>query len=342
MKFGAYTAILHDRPLPEALTVLRELGLSAAEINVGGFLPPVHMPTIDDILTSDDARDEYLGTFAEAGVELAGLNANGNPLHPDPQIGPPTLSDIERAIAVANRLGQTRVVTMSGLPGADASAPKPTWVVNPWESSLLDTLDEQWAAATPIWADLDRLAGDNGVKIAIEMHPHNLVFNPATLERLVESIGAENVGAEMDPSHLFWQGIDPVAAIEHLGELVVHAAAKDVRINEAAKIHGVLDDRHTRFTGERITELRGGAAINAWPQGSSWDFVALGHGHDQDFWNRFVSALKKVVPDIAVHIEHEDESLGRIEGLQTAAEVLLTAAESANPAGQPSSAAPAE
>jgi sugar phosphate isomerase/epimerase len=131
MKFGAYTAILHDRPLPEALTVLRELGLSAAEINVGGFLPPVHMPTIDDILTSDDARDEYLGTFAEAGVELAGLNANGNPLHPDPQIGPPTLSDIERAIAVANRLGQTRVVTMSGLPGADASAPKPTWVVNP-------------------------------------------------------------------------------------------------------------------------------------------------------------------------------------------------------------------
>lgn len=326
MKYGVYTAILHDRPLPEALSVIKGLGLDAAEINVGGFLPPVHMPTIDDILISDDARDEYLGTFAEAGIELAGLNANGNPLHPNPEIGPPTLADIERAIKVANRLGQTRVVTMSGLPGADSAAAVPTWIVNPWESSYLDVRDAQWEAATPIWRNLDRLAADNGVKIAIEMHPHNLVFNPATLERLVETIGATNVGAEMDPSHLFWQGIDPVAAVDHLGELVVHAAAKDVRINEAAQIHGVLDDRHTRFTGDRITNIRGGAAISAWPKGSAWDFVALGKGHDQDFWNRFVAALARVDPNMAVHIEHEDESLGRIEGLETAAEVLLTAA----------------
>ena len=326
MKYGIYTAILHDRPLPEALTVIRDLGLDAAEINVGGFLPPVHMPTIDDILTSDDARDEYLAAFAEAGVELAGLNANGNPLHPNPEIGPPTLSDIERAIRVANRLGQTRVVTMSGLPGANPTAQSPTWIVNPWESSLLDIRDAQWEAAAPIWRDLDRLAADNGVQIAIEMHPYNLVFNPATLERLVETIAATNIGAEMDPSHLFWQGIDPVAAVDHLGELVVHAAAKDVRINDAAKVHGVLDDRHTRFTGDRITNIRGGAAISAWPENSAWDFVALGKGHDQDFWNRFVAALSRVDADMAVHIEHEDESLGRIEGLQTAAEVLLTAA----------------
>ncbi|TNM55841.1 sugar phosphate isomerase/epimerase family protein [Brevibacterium sediminis] len=326
MKYGVYTAILHDRPLPEALTVIKELGLDAAEINVGGFLPPIHIPTIDDLLTSDAARDDYLGIFAEAGVELAGLNANGNPLHPNPEIGPPTLSDIERAIKVANRLGQTRVVTMSGLPGSDSSATTPSWIVNPWESSFLDIRDAQWEAATPVWRALDRLAADNGVQIAIEMHPHNLVFNPATLERLVETTGATNVGAEMDPSHLFWQGIDPVAAVDHLGELVVHAAAKDVRINDAAKIHGVLDDRHTRFTGDRITNIRGGAAISAWPEGSAWDFVALGKGHDQDFWNRFVAALNRVDPDMAVHIEHEDESLGRIEGLQTAAEVLLTAA----------------
>lgn len=326
MKYGVYTAILHDRPLPEALAVINDLGLGAAEVNVGGFLPPIHMPTIDDILTSDDARDEYLGIFAEAGVELAGLNANGNPLHPDPEIGPPTLRDIERAIRVAARLGQTRVVTMSGLPGADSTAPKPSWVINPWESSLLDTLDGQWDAAVPVWRDLDRLAADNGVKIAIEMHPHNLVFNPATLVRLVERAGATNIGAEMDPSHLFWQGIDPVAAIEHLGELVVHAAAKDVRVNGNAAINGVLDDRHTRFTGERITELRGGAAISAWPKESAWDFVALGKGHDQDFWNRFVAALAAADPHMAVHIEHEDETLGRIEGLETAAGVLLTAA----------------
>ena len=325
MKFGVYTAILHDRPLPDALAVIRDLGLDAAEINVGGFLPPVHMPTIDEILTSDTARDDYLGIFAEAGVELAGLNANGNPLHPDPHIGPPTLADIDRAIRVAHRLGQTRVVTMSGLPGAGTEAAVPTWIVNPWESSLLDILDDQWARAVPVWRDLDRLAADHGVRIAIEMHPHNLVFNPATLERLIDAADAESIGAEMDPSHLFWQGIDPLAAIDHLGERVVHAAAKDVRINPAAAIHGVLDDRHTRFTGDRITRIRGDAAISRWPAESAWDFVALGRGHDQAFWDRFVAALHAVDPDMAVHIEHEDEDLDRIEGLETAAEVLLTA-----------------
>lgn len=329
MKLGVYTAILHDRGLPEALAAIRDLGLDAAEINVGGFLPPVHMPRIDDILTSDAARDDFLATFAEAGVALAGLNANGNPLDPNPEIGPPTLADIERAIDVAARLGQTLVVTMSGLPGARADSVTPTWIVNPWESSHLDTLEDQWTRAVPVWRELDRRAADRGVMIAIEMHPHNLVFNPATLERLIEATGGENIGAEMDPSHFFWQGIDPIAAIDHLGDRVVHAAAKDVRINPAAAVHGVLDDRHTRFTGDRITRIRGGAAINRWPEGSAWDFVALGRGHDQDFWDRFVAALAAVDPDMAVHIEHEDEALGRIEGLETAAEVLLTARDHA-------------
>ncbi len=102
-----------------------------------------------------------------------------------------------------------------------------------------------------------------------------------------------------------------------------------MRINPAAAVHGVLDDRHTRFTGDRITRIRGGAAINRWPEGSAWDFVALGRGHDQDFWDRFVAALAAVDPDMAVHIEHEDEALGRIEGLETAAEVPLTARDHA-------------
>jgi sugar phosphate isomerase/epimerase len=329
VKFGVYTAILHDRSLPEALDVIAGLGLEAAEINAGGFLPPVHIP-IDDVISSESARDDYLGLFEEKGIALGGLNANGNPLHPNPLIGAKHAADLKRAIRAAGALGQTRVVTMSGLPGGEPGSTVPNWIVNAWNSGSLDVLDYQWdQVAAPFWKEIDHLAGDHGVKVAIEMHPQNLVFNPPTLKRLVEKTGARNIGAEMDPSHLFWQGIDPIAAIRYLGPLVFHAAAKDVRINEGnARVFGVLDERFRRLGPEEDrVNLGGNEFVNEWPKDSAWDFVALGRGHDVDFWASFIQALREVDPLMCVNIEHEDVSLGRIEGLQVAAEVLRTAAD---------------
>jgi len=213
MKLGAYTAVLHDRPLADALKVLGDLGLTGAEINSGGFLPPVHIP-MDDLLSSAAARDDYLGRFHAAGITLTGLNCNGNPLNPLPDIGPAHAADLHRSIEVAGLLGVDRVVTMSGVPGSDPGAAYPSWVVNTWDSQYTDVQDYQWELAVPFWRDVDARARDAGVKVCIEMHPHNVVFNPPTLRRLVERTGATNVGAEMDPSHLFWQGIDPVAAVD--------------------------------------------------------------------------------------------------------------------------------
>ena len=90
----------------------------------------------------------------------------------------------------------------------------------------------------------------------------------------------------MDPSHLFWQGIDPVAAIGHLGDLVYHAAAKDTRINEQnCRVYGVLDDRFQRVPAEENPLGLGGRnTLTRWPADASWQFVAVGRGHDQDFW----------------------------------------------------------
>ena len=324
MKLGVYTAILHDRPLEEALDEIARLGLDCAEVNAGGFLPPVHLP-IDAVIESQSARDDYLGLFAERGIELAGLNANGNPLHPDPAVH--HAADLRRAIVAAGALGQTRVVTMSGLPAAEKGGTRPSWTVNPWDSVYLDTLDYQWSeVVVPFWREIDALAADNNVKVAIEMHPHNVVFNPATLERLIEQTGSTHLGAELDPSHLFWQGMDPIAVINYLGPLVVHAAAKDIRMNPEVLINGVLDDRFRRLSAdENPLSLGGKYTLNEWPTRSSWDFVALGRGHDGDYWTRFVDALRDVDPTIAINIEHEDTSLGRIEGLEVAARVLLAA-----------------
>ena len=155
---------------------------------------------------------EYLATFEGTGVSIAGLNCNGNPLHPDPEVGPEDAEDLRKAIRVAGLLGVDRVVTMSGLPHAHPGGTWPAWHVNTWDSGYLDSLDYQWdEVAVPFWKEIDALARENGVKVAIEMHPQNLVFNPPTMKRLVEKTGATNVGAEMDPSHLFWQGIDPLS-----------------------------------------------------------------------------------------------------------------------------------
>lgn len=327
MKLGVYNAILHDRPLPEALKVIADLGLTGIEINTGGFLPAVHVPTMDQILVSDAARDDYLGIFEGTGVAIAGLNCNGNPLHPKREIGEKHAEDIRRSIRLAERLGQNRVVTMSGLPGGEPGATVTNWIVNAWNSAALDVLDYQWGVAADFWRETDRLAADHGVKVALELHPQNIVFNTADVHKLIELTGATHVGVELDASHLFWQQMDPVAVVRELGPLVFQAAAKDVRVNtENAALYGVLDNSFRRLSpDENRTNLGGDEWANEWPKNSAWDFVALGRGHDTAFWTEFLRALYEVDPGMLVNIEHEDVSLGRIEGLEVAAKVLRDA-----------------
>lgn len=327
MKLGVYNAVLHDRSLPEAIQVVADLGLTGIELNSGGFLPATHVPGYADILVSDTARDEFLGQFAGTGVEIAGLNCNGNPLHPNPTIGEAHAADVRRSIRLAARLGQDRVVTMSGLPGGEPGASVTNWVTNAWNSAALDVLDYQWDIAAPFWREIDRFAADHNVKVALELHPQNLVFNSADVHKLIDLTGATHVGVELDASHLFWQQMDPVAVVRHLGELVFHAAAKDVRVNpEWAGVNGVLDNSFRRLSPhETRTNLGGDEWANAWPEHSAWDFVALGRGHDTAFWAEFLRALRDVDPNMWVNIEHEDVSLGRIEGLAVAAAVLREA-----------------
>ena len=243
--------------------------------------------------------------------------------------------DLKRSIKLAGLLGIKTVITMSGLPGTDPDGKRPSWTVIPWDSVYKETLDYQWnEVAVPFWKEIQELAAEHDVRVAIEMHPHNLVFNPATMKRLVELTtpegGKNHVGAEMDPSHLFWQHIDPIQAIEDLGPLVFFAAAKDTLIHETAAINGVLDDRFEWIPAEENpVGLGGHYTVTKWPAVPGWSFVAVGRGHDVDFWARFLTAIYKVDPDMAVNIEHEDATFGQIEGLKFAADNLLAAADQA-------------
>lgn len=327
MKLGVYDAIFNDRSLPEALRVIKNLGLDGLEVNTGGFRAPVHIPNSDEILESDAARDDFLAIFDAEGLEILGLNCNGNPLHPNPAIGDVQSADVVRSVKLANRLGQHRVITMSGLPGGEPGTKRPNWIVNAWNSGALDVLDYQWEVAARFWSEVDALARDLDVKVALELHPQNVVFNPASILELRNRINATNIGVELDASHLFWQQMDPVAVVDYLGDIVFHSAAKDVRINKDAAINGVLDNSFRRLDpAEDRLNLGGDEWANEWPSPSSWDFVAVGKEHDSDYWAEFLKALHRADPNMIVNIEHEDTSLGVIEGLEYASTVLLDAA----------------
>jgi sugar phosphate isomerase/epimerase len=221
------------------------------------------------------------------------------------------------------------IVAMSGTPGSDPDARYPSWVVNPWDGVYMDVLDYQWGVAVDFWKEIDAIARATDVRVAIEMHPHNLVFSPVTLRKLVDLTGATNIGAEMDPSHLMWQGMDVVACIRYLGPLVFHAAAKDAMITPGVDIRGVLDTSFERVPADASDKVPTGYGFwcNAWPANPGWRFVAVGVGHDVDYWTEFLRALAEVDPDIAVNIEHEDASFSRLDGLARAAENLRAAAE---------------
>lgn len=326
MKLGLFTSCLHDRDLDGVIDVAHEHGLTGLELNSGGFFRDYHIH-VSALLVSQHARDEFLGHLAAEGMSLTALNNNGNPLHPDPEVGERHKRETIDAINLASLLGVDTVVVQSGNPGAEPGATVPSWVVSPWDSAYIDVLDYQWGLAVPYWKEVAALAADKGVRLAMEMHPHQLVYNPTNLERLIDATGAESLGMEMDPSHLFWQGIDPIETIRRFGGRVFISAAKDTRIyEENLRRNGFLNNLWRRNEGPDKVAFTGRYSANDYPEDPSYEFVAIGRGHDTEFWSRWLTALHDVNPGIAVNIEHEDPHMGRIEGLAYAAESLKKAA----------------
>lgn len=333
LTIGAYTACLHHLKLEQALDVLKGMGLSGAEINVGGFIPPPHAH-VDLLLNSELARSEYLGVFKDKGMKLSGFNTSGNPLSPFPGQGVKHDDDLRNAIELAGKLGVEEIVCMSGAPGSDPYAKYPSWVVNPWDGVYGKVLDYQWSVVIPYWKEMNNLAADNGVKLALELHPHNVVFTPVSFLRFAEEIDATNVGVNMDPSHLMWQGMDILESIRELGSHIFHVHAKDTAIEPGVATRGVLDAEFERVpaTAENKTPTGIGSWCNAWPSDPAWRFVALGEGndaagnkHDVKWWAEFLREIEKINPDMNVNIEHEDANYGAQEGLEISARNLLAA-----------------
>jgi sugar phosphate isomerase/epimerase len=306
MDLGVLTVPLGERPRGDALDYLADLDVDAVELGCGGFPGSDHLDP-DALLDGPERREALRTALDERQLSVSALATHNNPLHPDDERADRADRELRRAIRLADELDVPAVTCFSGLPGGSPDDTTPNWITAPWPPEHADALEYQWQRATEYWHDVATLAADHGVDVAVEMHPNMLVHEPHGLAKLRDATN-ERIGANLDPSHLYWQGIDPVAAIRWLGAraAIHHVHAKDTELYESRqRTRGVLDTTGYDRPAER-----------------SWLFRTVGYGHGERHWKRIVTALRLVGYDGTLSIEHEDALTSPQEGLEKAVELL--------------------
>ena len=304
MRVGVFTPLLSQMPLKDVLAKLKALGISTVELATGNYPGDAHCK----LTMLEDSRPlaEFQRLLADQGFSISALSCHGNALHPNPARAKEAREISRKTILLAEKLGVPIVVDFSGCPGDSPQATAPNWVTCPWPPDYLEVLDWQWnEVVTPYWIEHGKFAAQHNVKIAIEMHPGFVVYSPETLLRL-RAIAGPAVGCNYDPSHMFWQGIDPIAAIRILGDAIFHVHAKDTQLYPANLPRtGVLDTKP--YTDEK---------------NRGWIFRTCGYGHGAEWWKEFVSTLRMFGYDGVLSIEHEDSLMSPEEGLTKAAQFL--------------------
>jgi len=306
MKLGVMSALFANMSLDEALDYCASVGLDAIELPFGGY--PGDPWKLRPVAHSSSKAKELLSRVKDRGLEISALSVHGNPLHPDARIARSDHADHRNAVQAAKMLGVEVVINFSGCPGGSERDRTPNWVTCAWPDDFAKLLDWQWKKkVVPYWKREAKFAADRGVKIAFEAHPGFVVYNTETLLRLREACGA-NLGANLDPSHLFWQGIDPVESARVLGQAgaIFHVHAKDTGIDPRnSSVNGNLDTKSYALLTER-----------------SWVFRTVGYGHGDEFWCPFISMLARYGYDGVLSIEHEDSLMSPREGFEKAVEYL--------------------
>jgi sugar phosphate isomerase/epimerase len=299
MRIGVFSVLYQNFPYEQALDKIAAAGASAVEIGTGG-LPGSHHCNVDELLASAEKRAAYLKAAESRGIIISALSCHWDPISPDAQIARESDVVFRKTVQLAEKLGVPAVNVLSGLPAGSPTDTQPNWVTCPWPPHFLEILDYQWnQVAIPYWCSAATFTKQHGVKIGVEMHPGMLIYNVETFLRMREACGP-TLGCNFDPSHLFWNGVDPVAAIRKLGEAIVHVHGKDCYVDPInVAVNGCNDHKPYSKIPQR-----------------SWTFRTIGYGHDLKVWKDIVSALRVVGYDHVISIEHEDGLMSFDEGLK--------------------------
>ena len=303
-------SILTDGLDPQWETMLdtvQRLGYQAVELATGNWSDAPHVD-LDGLLASAVARETYLDALRRRGMTIAALNCSGNQLAPG-ECGRQHEEVVQKTFRLAELLGVHKIVMMSGLPGAGPRDEYPNWIVSSWPAENMQILDYQWAVALEYWHKAVNRAQSYGIDcIALENHGCQLVYNCETMLRLRAEVGPL-VGMNVDPSHLFWMGGDPQAVLRCLGPAVHHIHAKD------ARVEAVPCGQNTRLDAKSIDCLGQ----------RSWNFAAVGSGHDLQWWKAFFAQARMIGYDGAVSLELEDVSMTAQQNLEKSTEILRQA-----------------
>jgi sugar phosphate isomerase/epimerase len=305
MQIGVFIALFQDRTFAEALDQAVAAGVDAVEIATGGYVGNAHVKP-HALLEDAPARQALVEQLTQRSLAIDALSCHGNPLHPQAEIAAEHHAAFQDTVRLAALLGVDTVITFAGCPGDGPDARYPNWVTCPWPTDFQRILEWQWSERVlPYWREQAAFAESQGVRVAIEPHPGFVVYNAETLLRLRAECGPA-IGVNFDPSHFFWQNIDPIIAARELRGTIYHVHAKDTRIDPLNTArNGVLDTKSYSEVAER-----------------AWVFRTVGYGHDQLFWKDLISALRLAGYDRVLSIEHEDSHMSKIEGLRKAAAFL--------------------
>jgi sugar phosphate isomerase/epimerase len=302
MKIGMNTDGFASVGLDECLSKAAALGMECVEFGVGGWSTAPHL-AIDELLSHSLARDRLMGKLREHNLEISALNCSGNQLHPG-AIGSNDTDLAYKTVELASLLGIGRIVMMSGLPGASGDN-HPNWITSSWPLEAIEILEWQWRERViPWWKSFAPTAEAKGIRVCVEQHGRQVVYNTESFFRLRDVVGP-TVGVNFDPSHLLWMGGDPASAIRALGDCIYHVHGKDSRIEPAAKVNGLLDTKHVTPVRNRF-----------------WNFVSLGHGSSVRAWLDIVRTLREVGYDDVISIENEDYSLISDDAVATSVSTL--------------------
>ncbi len=306
MKLGLFTPVFAKLDLDELLQELRRYPLlTHLELGCGGWPGSSHIDPAA-LLTDPAAARQYRERLVDAGLSISALSCHGNPVHPDPAIAKRDDGLFQQTVRLAEALEVSVVVTFSGCPGGGPADTVPNWITAAWPPEYTDALEWQWnERLIPYWQRTEKMVADRGVRVALEAHPGFCVYNPETLQQLRAATGPA-LGINLDPSHLWWQGVDISTAIAALGDSIFHVHAKDVALNPTMiRRNGVLDTKNYTRIRER-----------------SWLFRSVGWGHDELEWKAITSSLRLAGYDYVLSIEHEDALASTHEGLSSAIGML--------------------
>lgn len=282
MELGFLTAPLPNLGLDELVKWSSETGFDTLELAAWPIdsSRDYQARQIDAAKFDKDEAKRVNDIFDKYNMKISAMAYYDNNLDPDQQKREHNLSHLRKVIDAASLLDVELVGTFVG------ARPDKTPTENMKEIGV-------------VFRELVKYAEDKGVKLMIENCPMenwiqfglpgNYAYSPELWSALFNEVQSDSFGLNMDPSHLYWLGIDYIQATKDFASKIFHAHAKDTEIlEEGVNQYGLF-----------------GRQINPIPWKSGWWQYRM-PGWGEIDWQKFISTLQEYGYDKVLSIEHED------------------------------------